>query len=67
MTITYRPAKELDEIRLEIQRLKLRQMSLRAYEPCRRIGAAADTDDDPVERQLRLAFRHPRFFRRTGS
>lgn len=67
MTVTYQPAKELDDIRMEIQRLKAREKSLRAVLLSRPFRRGATSDEDSVERQLRQVFRQPRFFQRTGT
>lgn len=67
MDISYQPNKELDEIRLEIQRLKAREKSLRAVLVSRSFGPAAENHCESVERRLREAFRHPRLFQRKAS
>ncbi|MDU9005114.1 hypothetical protein [Sedimentitalea todarodis] len=67
MTITYQPVKELDDIRVEIQRLKAREKSLRAVLLSRPFRQGESGDADTVERQLRQVFRQPRFFQRTGT
>ena len=66
MTITYQPVKELDDIRLEIQRLKAREKSLRAALLARPFRQIATSEADVVERRLRQVFRQPGFFQRTG-
>lgn len=67
MTTMYQPVKELDDIRVEIQRLKAREKSLRAVLLSRPFRQGANSDEDTVERQLRQVFRQPRFFQRTGT
>lgn len=67
MSIAHIRRKELDELRAEIQRLKAREKSLRAVLVSRRFCRLAETEDDPVERQLRQVFRQPGLFQRRAG
>ncbi|WP_424987529.1 hypothetical protein [Microbulbifer sp. S227A] len=63
--MTYKPVKELDDIRMEIRRLKAREKSLRAILMSR--PRPQGGQEDATERQLRQAFRHPGLFARIAS
>ena len=66
MNNIYQPIKELDDIRVEIQRLKAREKSLRAVLLSRPLARGVTSDQDAAERKLRQVFRQSGFFQRAG-